>query len=65
MRTDAGEDDEMIVDSKKLYNRFLDMVDKKQINIIHQSQAKKDQVGISTSQNNTNIRNSTNNPIEE
>jgi len=31
------EDDDMIVDSKKLYNRFLDMVDKKQINIIHQS----------------------------
>jgi hypothetical protein len=38
----------MIVDSKKLYNRFLDMVDKKQINIIHQSQAKKDQVGPTT-----------------
>lgn len=40
-RTEA-EEDEMIVDSRKLYNRFLDMVDKKQINIIHQSQAKKD-----------------------
>ena len=41
-RTDAGGDDEdMIVDSKQLYMKFLDMVGKKQINIVHQSQAKK------------------------
>ena len=42
-RTDAGGDDEdMIVDSKQLYMKFMDMVGKKQINIVHQSQAKKD-----------------------
>jgi coiled-coil domain-containing protein 63/114 len=41
-RTDAGGDEEdMIVDSKQLYMKFLDMVGKKQINIVHQSQAKK------------------------
>lgn len=38
-RTDAGtilgEDDDMIVDSKQLYMKFLDMVGKKQINIVH------------------------------
>ncbi len=41
-RTDVGGDeDEMIVDSRQLYMKFLDMVGKKQINIVHQSQAKK------------------------
>jgi len=34
-RTDAGEDDDVIVDSRALYQKFMDMVDKKQINIIH------------------------------
>jgi hypothetical protein len=41
-RTDAGDVDEDIIDSKQLYMKFMDMVGKKQINIIHQSQAKKD-----------------------
>ena len=42
-RTDAGgEEDDVIVDSKQLYMKFMDMVGKKQINIVHQSQAKKD-----------------------
>ena len=40
-RTDVGDDEDMIMDSKQLYMRFLDMVGKKQINIVHQSQAKK------------------------
>jgi chromosome segregation ATPase len=41
-KTDIGADEEdMIVDSKQLYMKFLDMVGKKQINIVHQSQAKK------------------------
>ena len=35
-KTDIGaEDDDMIVDSKQLYMKFLDMVGKKQINIVH------------------------------
>ena len=43
-KTELGDlDDEMIVDSRQLYARFLDMVGKKQINIIHQSQAKREQ----------------------
>lgn len=42
-RTDAGGDeDDVIVDSRQLYMKFMDMVGKKQINIVHQSQAKKD-----------------------
>lgn len=42
-RTDAGgEDEDMIVDSKQLYMKFMDMVDKRQINIVKQSQAKKE-----------------------
>ena len=41
-KTEVGADEEdMIVDSKQLYMKFLDMVGKKQINIVHQSQAKK------------------------
>lgn len=37
-KTDAGgEDEDMIMDSKQLYMKFLDMVGKKQINIVHQS----------------------------
>jgi hypothetical protein len=41
-KTEVGDGDEdMIVDSKQLYMKFLDMVGKKQINIVHQSQAKK------------------------
>jgi hypothetical protein len=40
-RTDVGDDEDMIMDSKQLYMKFLDMVGKKQINIVHQSQAKK------------------------
>jgi len=37
-----GDDDEMmILDSKQLYMKFLDLVGKKQLNIVHQSQAKK------------------------
>lgn len=31
----------MIMDSKQLYMKFLDMVGKKQLNIVHQSQTKK------------------------
>jgi hypothetical protein len=57
-RTDAGGDggeDDVIVDSKQLYMKFLDMVGKKQINIVHQSQAKRD------NQNNSHINNSSNN----
>ena len=44
-KTDVGGDleEDVIVDSKQLYMKFMDMVGKKQINIIHQSQAKKDQ----------------------
>ena len=38
----GNEDEEVIVDSKQLYMKFLDMVGKKQLNIVHQSQAKKD-----------------------
>jgi hypothetical protein len=35
-RTDVGGDeDDMIVDSRQLYMKFLDMVGKKQINIVH------------------------------
>ena len=34
-RTDAGDDDDGIVDSKQLYMKFMDMVGKKQINIVH------------------------------
>jgi hypothetical protein len=34
-KTDVGEDEDMIVDSKQLYMKFLDMVGKKQINIVH------------------------------
>ena len=34
-RTELGDDDEMIMDSKQLYMKFLDMVGKKQINIVH------------------------------
>ena len=43
-KTDVGGDleEDVIVDSKQLYMKFMDMVGKKQINIIHQSQAKKD-----------------------
>lgn len=41
-RTELGDEDDMIVDSKQLYMKFLDMVGKKQINIVHQSQAKRD-----------------------
>ena len=46
-KTDAGgdNDEDMIVDSKQLYMKFLDMVGKKQINIVHQSQAKRMVVG--------------------
>jgi len=40
--TDVGEDDDVIVDSKQLYQKFLDMVGKRQLNIIHQSQAKRE-----------------------
>jgi hypothetical protein len=38
-RTDAGgePEDDVIVDSKLLYLKFMDMVGKKQINIVHQS----------------------------
>ena len=39
-RTDVGgegNDEDYIVDSKQLYMRFMDMVDKKQIDIIKQS----------------------------
>ncbi len=38
---DADDEDMMILDSKQLYMKFLDMVGKKQLNIVHQSQAKK------------------------
>ena len=42
-RTELGDnEEEMIMDSKQLYMKFLDMVGKKQINIVHQSQAKRD-----------------------
>lgn len=42
-RTDAGGDeDEFIVDSKQLYMKFMDMVGKKEIDIIKQSQQKRD-----------------------
>jgi hypothetical protein len=41
-KTDAGDDEDVIIDSKQLYQKFLDMVGKKQINIVHQSQAKRD-----------------------
>mmetsp|Transcript_19657 Transcript_19657/g.14376 ORF Transcript_19657/g.14376 Transcript_19657/m.14376 type:complete len:163 (+) Transcript_19657:1032-1520(+) len=41
-RTELGEEEEIITDSKQLYRKFMDMVDKKQINIIHQSQAKRE-----------------------
>ena len=35
-KTDVGDGEEdMIVDSKQLYMKFLDMVGKKQINIVH------------------------------
>jgi len=34
-RTDVGDDEDMIMDSKQLYMKFLDMVGKKQINIVH------------------------------
>jgi hypothetical protein len=35
-KTDVGaEDEDMIMDSKQLYMKFLDMVGKKQINIVH------------------------------
>jgi hypothetical protein len=34
-KTEAGDEDEIIVDSKQLYMKFLDMVGKKQINIVH------------------------------
>lgn len=35
-RTEVGDnDEEVIVDSKQLYMKFLDMVGKKQINIVH------------------------------
>ena len=41
-KTEAGDEDaDMIMDSKQLYMKFLDMVGKKQLNIVHQSQAKK------------------------
>lgn len=51
-RTDVGGDEEdMIMDSKQLYMKFLDMVGKKQINIVHQSQAKK---GGAITSSNTN-----------
>ncbi len=41
-RTDVGDEEaDMIMDSKQLYMKFLDMVGKKQLNIVHQSQAKK------------------------
>ena len=43
-RTDVGDEEDMIMDSKQLYMKFLDMVGKKQINIVHQSQAKKNGV---------------------
>ena len=46
-RTDAGDDDDIIVDSRQLYNKFMDMVGKKQINIVHQSQAKREQQAVS------------------
>ena len=42
-KTDIGEDEDVIIDSKQLYMKFLDMVGKKQINIVHQSQAKREQ----------------------
>mmetsp|Transcript_34683 Transcript_34683/g.33867 ORF Transcript_34683/g.33867 Transcript_34683/m.33867 type:complete len:165 (+) Transcript_34683:13-507(+) len=38
-----GQEEEIITDSKQLFMKFMDMVEKKQINIIHQSQAKRDQ----------------------
>ena len=38
--TDVGDDEEYIGNSKQLYMNFLDMVGKKQINILHQSQKK-------------------------
>jgi hypothetical protein len=54
-RTDAGgEEEDMIVDSKQLYMKFMDMVVKKQITIVHQSQAKKDGPGISNNNNKDN-----------
>ena len=34
-KTDVGDEDEIIVDSKQLYHKFMDMVGKKQINIVH------------------------------
>lgn len=34
-RTDVGDEEDMIMDSKQLYMKFLDMVGKKQINIVH------------------------------
>lgn len=51
-KTEAGsvtgaEEEDMIMDSKQLYMKFLDMVGKKQINIVHQSQAKKSVSGPS------------------
>ena len=58
-RTDAGGEigggeDDVIVDSKQLYMKFMDMVGKKQINIVHQSQAKKDAGGNNVVNNNRN-----------
>ena len=42
-RTEVGADeDDVIVGSKQLYQKFLEMVGKKQINIVHQSQTKKE-----------------------
>jgi len=35
-KTEAGDEDaDMIMDSKQLYMKFLDMVGKKQLNIVH------------------------------
>ena len=34
-KTEIGEDDDVIVGSKQLYQKFLDMVGRKQINIVH------------------------------
>ena len=63
-RTDASgelEEADMIMDSKQLYMKFLDMVGKKQLNIVHQSQAKKaSSVGLPNGSANQQESNGTN-----
>lgn len=41
-RTEVGDLDEDIIDSRQLYMKFMDMVGKKQLTIVHQSQAKRE-----------------------